>query len=325
MGDKTPSELKTSFQGASLSKDAQSAIPAKLDIENREIEARNHPETYGGDGSILPGGLLSRYKKLPDELEAKDPKKRKDKEFFSRISRTILEQNRQRLDEFLAYHNTWMNWFAQRLEENQARRADLQSTATALDEAIEYFVEHGFFDLDEEGRFKNNKVEAAVKEWEARTGQVANRRDPSCYLTLLEIMQDIEQREQEMDRHQKQFREGYEHHKTQWEEAQRLRDMLDSDDSIQVEQALEGFARLEDRKKVETVWLLKQEQDGAETAPRVMKISEPKEGTQKHDGFSFDFPPVNASFGRASLGENTISESSHLNNKPVVGSPIIKR
>lgn len=219
------------------------------------------------------------------------------------IYRQVIQNAQRKIAETLEYHQTCMERFDRRIDEIQTLLDDLLETGRAIDAELEYFIKQGVFDLDESGHFKNEKVEAALQEWEARTGQTIDRKDPSCYLTLLEIMQKTENRKDELERNREKNQKDYEYHKTKREEALQLKEMLNSDDPAQIERALQGINELQNDLKIETVMAVSAENPNPGNGHEILSRAEVHEQVLAQDGFAFNFPPVNIEFDKAAPGD----------------------
>lgn len=303
--------LTESFQAVHLSlvnkSDTQSGKQGKnlariLEIENQEIEVLTG---RGGseDGSVLSGGILSKYNKPPDHRELSKPEKKKEQAFWNLIHQQFLDNALKSIYEIEAYHREKMEEFARQIEQIRLLLEGLRDTELALNNELDYFTGFGRFDLDEQGRFKNEKVEAAVKEWEARTGMKVDRRAPASYLTLLEITQDIEIRAGNLEESREQYQRGYEHHKTKREEADQVRIMLDSGDPLRLELAMQEMDELQNDLRVEMELALATEVQRNGNEQIMPGQAEINERVQMQDGFAFNFPPVNAEFDKAATNE----------------------
>lgn len=248
------------------------------------------------NGTGLSGGILSKYNKPADHKEFSKSEKKKEQAFRNLVHQQLLDNALKNIYEIETYHREKMGEFSRQVEQMRLMLEGLRDTEHALNNELDYFTGFGRFDLDEQGCFKNEKVEAAVQEWEARTGMKVDRGAPNCYLILLEITQDIEIRAGNLEESRGQYQRGYEHHKTKREEAERVRNMLDGDDPVNLELALQEIGNLQNDLRIEAELALPtvvQSTGNEQLFPCQAEISE---RVRMQDGFAFNFPPVNAEF-----------------------------
>ncbi|MFM9949457.1 MAG: hypothetical protein ACKV1O_16085 [Saprospiraceae bacterium] len=274
-----------------------------LEIENLEIKAMTGQDG-NEDGTILIGGIPSKYKKPVDHRAFSKDGKKKDQALWNLIYQQTIENALKSINEMEAYHQERMEWFTRQLNEIRLLLEELSATGQALNQEQHFFTEFGKFNLNENGHFKNEKTEAALKAWEARTGKPVDRNNPACYLTLLEIGQDVEIQIGELEQTQAGHQQDYERHKANREEAGRIRDMLESDDPEQIELALEKMEHLQNDLRVEMTLAVP-----AGNLKLVNEQPEPgqiemKEQARAQASFAFDFPPLHAAFDRATLNES---------------------
>ncbi len=272
-----------------------------IEIENKEMQ-------------VLLGGVLTEEGTLPGGLgrsrsaDFASEKKKRDKAFNNTIHRYLFEEALRRVDEIIHYHQEQLERLAIKIEEGQIALDKLEITKKALEKEIHNFEKTGAFELDENGNLKDEESEAALRVWEAKTGTAIDRSDPSSYLIILKILRDTEIQIAELKDQQEIDQKNYEFHKTRRDEAQLLKDALQSDDPAIQEWALEGIKDLDKRQQVEQIQAIQAKPEKTKPEQKLLEQSTIKAQDLKQDGFAFNFPPLNADFKRAAPGETKVCE-----------------
>ena len=95
-----------------------------------------------------------------------------------------------------------------------------------LEKELEYFQNHGLFDLDKKRPLKNKEAEAIIVAWEEKTGQTIDRRDPAAYETILNILMEIEEQRIQLRHDLDGYTAEYDYRKKQLDKAIKIRDDL---------------------------------------------------------------------------------------------------
>lgn len=215
----------------------QSAL--KKEINNKEIAAAmGDIDEY--NPLTLPGGLMSKLGFTAAKIAIL--KKKKDDEWFMNfIFRELIRLALINIEKIISYHQEHMEELLKTIEESLDLLDLLNDNHSILETERRYFQDTGVFNLDECGRFKNPKAETIISEWEKRTGEVLDLNDPAAYETIFKIQAEIEKQRIELQNDIEHYEIEFEYHERKLDNAQKIKDGLESGDFIQSQDALMDF------------------------------------------------------------------------------------
>jgi hypothetical protein len=214
------------------------------------------------------------------------------------LLRESIRQARIQLNEIIEYHQNQIEKILKLLEETQGLLQELDDRHRTLEAELKYFQDNGLFDLNENGQLKNNKAEEILAGWERKTGEIIDRNDPASYEIMLNILVNIEGRRIERRQDIENYSAEYEFHKAKLDEAQKIRDDLQSGDSTKIQSALLNLEAF----NAEPQFLDAENPVFGNPDQRIEDVNLDNPNwtpEQKDDEFSFGFPPLKDNFSQA--------------------------
>ena len=259
----------------------------------------------------LPETLLYKIGFTDSEI-AQLKAKRESNEVLGWFWWAALRQSIRKINQIIEDLHRRMDELLESIAMEQEELAGLDRKHEILDAELKYFQKHGCFDLDEHRRLRNQEAEAILAAWEKETGQKIDRTDPASYEIIFRILMGIEQQRIALQESLDTDIAEYEHCKKQLEEAEEIRDGLQSDNESENRKALAEFEDFFD--DYQTTF----------EGPNVKKeVADPENDTLLLDGldelpvnlgddFSYGFEPINEAFTKSSSGQG---ESTSLNSE----------
>jgi hypothetical protein len=215
---------------------------ARIDLQNLEVAALMGDVDPDSPG-VLAGGINSRMG-IPEKVRARILQKRNEQDFADLLFQILILESIARLDAMIAMHEEQMAAILKEIQAKNEALETLDRQHEVIQGELEYYEEHGLFDLDEDGRLKNKEAEAIITDWEARTGQTIDRNDPGSYGLVLTILKQIDDRRIALREDIDGLSTQYENHKQQRDKALQLKEKLLSVDPGVQEQALQDAHHL---------------------------------------------------------------------------------
>jgi len=319
--------LKTAFGHNAADNQGASEI---LDEEkNKEIETLMEK----GDEDEIEDKVADINSK-PDQKEASDKAERK--KWWRFLQHFLIQKETERalarIQEIIEFHQAQMDILAEMIKLARNSLNELDEQRQALMREIQRFRETGQFDIDETtGQFKNAKAKEALTDWEEKTGRKIDLSDPSSYLDVMEAAADLEAQEAEIKETMERDERDYEYHKTKRDEALEIKSDLESGDPERCKLALQRLENLDSNQRafrVENALTSESKIDSSQKKVFLQQMNLTEEDLAL-DGFSFNFPPLQASFTDAAKGieGDTIRagvEPQKQEQKAAIFSPVMK-
>lgn len=283
----------------------------ETEIQNKEVAALMG-KVDGSHPDVLPGGLMSRLG-LTEAILFYTKEKKRDKAFWDWLLQESIQRSLQQINDIIEDIQKRIEELLQHMVEVEKELAELDEQHEILEKELEYFQEQGLFDCDEHGRLKNPEAEAIVTEWEQKTGQTIDRTDPTSYRFILQILVDIEERQEVLRDGLKKDSAEFEIKQKQLDKALQIREDLQSGDDELTQKALldfEGFIEGYD--------------SGLDIAGRGEIGETPENDPMLMEGFkeipedmdtdlSFGFPPIQGNFAEAASGSAVSQNANSIN------------
>jgi hypothetical protein len=283
-------------------------------IEKTEVQAMLRDIGASEDISIALG---SKNRKL--EIKEKIEKQRWQRFLGHLLVQRSIEEAIERAREIIEFHQSQMDILAELIKEGREKLTALLEQKQALKHEIDCFRETGRFDLDKNGKFKNPIAEQALAAWEEKTNSQIDLHSPSSYLSVLEAASDIEAQEDETKEGIERDEEDYQYHKTKRDEAIEIKNDLESGDPERSRNALERLENLESNQRLITTEnsLTSESEISTNHKNQILEQMELTNEDLAHDGFSFNFPPLQNDFNRSVFNDgdaptNKVSEKPEL-------------
>jgi hypothetical protein len=279
----------------------QEKVQLKADsIEKKEIQSLLRD--MGGEAEVSADDALgSKTRRL--DIKDKIQKQRWWRLLSYLQMRQAIEAALEKVQALIEFHQSQMDTLAELIKEGRDRLAELLEQKSALLQEVDRFRETGRFDLDENGKFKNEKAKQALAEWEKKTGVQLDLHAPSSYLGVMEAVKDIEAEETETKSGIEKDEQDYQYHKTKRDEAIEIKNDLESDDPERRKNALERLENLECNQRVLTTEnsLTSEAEISDNQKHQILRQMELTDKDLAQDGFSFKFPPLQADFNLSVL------------------------
>lgn len=231
----------------------------------------------------------------------------------------------EKVHALIEFHQSQMDILSELIQQGRDRLAELLEQKLALLKEVDRFRETGRFDLDENGKFKNEKAKQALAEWEEKTGVELDLHAPSSYLGVMEAVKIIEDEEAETKAGIERDELDYQYHKTKRDEAIEIRDDLESGDPVRCQQALERLEKIEGKERLiitENSLTNGGEINKQQKTELIMEV-DMGEIDLANDGFTFNFPPLQSDFTDAA--KNDGNDMATKESKVILPKPTLPR
>lgn len=271
-------------------------------IEKKEIQSLLRDMGGEGDASADDAqGSKTRRLDIKDKIQ-----KQRWWRLLSYLQiRQAIEAALEKVQALIEFHQSQMDILSELIKEGRDRLAELMEQKLALLKEVDRFRETGRFDLDENGKFKNEKAKQALAEWEEKTGVQLDLHAPSSYLGVMEAVKNIEDDEAETKAGIERDELDYQYHKTKRDEAIEIRDDLESGDPVRCQQALERLEKIDGKERL--IITENSLTNGSEITKqqKIEMIMEVEMGGMDlaNDGFTFNFPPLQNDFTDAAKND----------------------
>lgn len=168
--------------------DLEALAVSSVDEHTSELNLKRHNLTIKGmadDSGLMETNSTTEAKNQLTENKIKEKRTRNLHLLLEQIEQARIDAERLR------------NLIDMKLEELDTNisgatteRNILQDEANTLSDAIQTFEETGQFDLNEDGTFKDEVLEAAIVEWETQNGAEVDRENYALLAHILETKRD---------------------------------------------------------------------------------------------------------------------------------------
>lgn len=286
---------------------------AETEIHNKEVAAlmgevdEDHPD-------ILPGGLMSRLGLTEAKMFYTKEKKR-DKDFWDWLLQESIQRSLQQINDIIEDIQKRIEELLQHMVEVEKELAELDEQHEILEKELEYFQKQGLFDCDEHGRLKNPETEAIVTEWELKTGQTIDRTDSASYEILLQMLVEIEERQEALRERMKNDAAEYEVRQRQLDDALLIQKDLQSGNLANNQKGIAAFEDFMNHYEKEILNEIELETEIAKSGDLLEMDALPEATEELGDDFSFGFAPLSQSeaadggfTGQAQAGHGKVDE-----------------
>ena len=273
----------------------------KIFVHNLEVAALMGGDAEN-DGKTLAGGVASRLGFVEKKIAKK--REREQRREFERILRYFVEKALHRLNEIIRYHFEQMERLLEQIAGDRERLEELDRQEQALKAVIAKYQQTGEIDLDKDGRLDNKHAEAAVREYEERTGKKVDRSDPAIYALLLGVLMNVQQGREQARFDIEENTKRYEHHKKQKEKAEAIKGELESGDPGRCQKAILEMENIGIDQRYDVVNQIAKETPEYEAHKLLTGPTELVDKETEGEEFSFGFPALRDNFSEANAGEN---------------------
>ena len=205
--------------------------------------------SFSGFGQSIPIGCL-RFLSISEIKALGKAKKENESNFTNLLLKLSTDRAIERVREIIAFHQEQMELLLERLTEAEDFLELLREYDKALEEVIEEYRDTGNVDFIQPGQLKDDKADEALQAYIKEHQINLADGNTDIYLLLLNVRADIQQQIEHTDNQIKIDTDAFEIHQFDWQEAENIKQLLESGNEEQQLKALNTLEGLEKDMKI---------------------------------------------------------------------------
>lgn len=211
----------------------------------------NHPALLGIKLSLLTGeegredipiGLL-RFLSLQDVKALQQAKKKEKSQFSNLLLQLSVERALDRVDHLISFYQEQMEFLLDQIQEHQERLEILQEQNDALENLLDQYRETGQVNWKSPGQLQNPAANDALQAY--LQSHATDLETADVYLLLLNVQANVQEQTEAIEQSIGEDSNKYELYQFNWEQAQAVKEDLQSGDPQLQVAALEALSTIE--------------------------------------------------------------------------------